>query len=216
MSIQSRSTRLRRASLSAALATGIGLCVVGYAAPGVSTPGSGSPPDAAAAAPALHGDGAAGSDAGITAQVRAKLAQDDRLRQSHIKVTTSRGVVTLRGAASSSAAKKAAEELARGVVGVKSVNDKLASGASKGALHKTVAVAERVGSDSWITTQVKSDILAKSVNRGIEVHVRTVNGVVHLRGTLSDADAIARIRDMTGRIQGVKGVDTSQLKSRSG
>ncbi len=222
MNTRLRSRLLRRASLSAALAAGIGLCVIGYADPVGSTPGPASPPSShasppdAASVPHNDGAGATGSDSAIIAQVQAKLMHDDRTKQSHIKVASVHGVVTLRGSASSGAAKSAAGELARGVEGVKSVDNELATSAFKGAVHKAVAATERVGSDSWITTRVKSDILAKSVDKGFEVHVKTVDGVVHLRGTLSDADAIARIRDMTGRIEGVKSVDTSQLKPRSG
>jgi hyperosmotically inducible protein len=207
MKAKSRSGQFHRAWLAAGLASGLGICVVGYAAP--TDDGSSD------TAPAAHSDsvGAAIDDTAITAKVKAKFLGDDRLKNSHIKVVTTNGVVTLTGRASSADARSTAEELAQDVSGVKSVDDQLSA---PSRVHKAVAESEQVGSDSWITTKVKTDILAHSVSKGFEVHVKTINGVVMLRGTLPNDDAIAHVKDLTERVEGVKSVDTSGLKAPAG
>lgn len=66
-----------------------------------------------------------GDDALITAKVVTGLAIDRALRRSHIEVATSAGVVTLKGPAPSSLARSRAEEIARNVQGVTSVQNHL-------------------------------------------------------------------------------------------
>src|SRR5690606_26838002 len=65
--------------------------------------------------------------------------------------------------------------------------------------------------DTWITTKVKSSLLAEPDVSGLEINVDTLNGVVTLRGqveTQAQVDAATRIaRD----IEGVANVDTSGL-----
>jgi hyperosmotically inducible protein len=169
----------------------------------------------AADTPTAHSDsaGAALSDTAITAKVKASFVGKDSLKGSHIKVVTTNGVVTLTGSALNSNSKTAAVDLAKGVDGVKSVDDDLTTPSSSGSVHDAVKSSERVGSDSWITTKVKSEILADSVSKGFDVHVKTLHGVVMLHGTLPNKDAIAHVKDLAQKVEGVKSVDTSALKS---
>jgi hyperosmotically inducible periplasmic protein len=205
MDTPSRPAHIRRALATIGVAAALGLCLEASAATG----------DADATAPTAHSDsaGAAISDAAITTKVKASYLGDDRLKGSHIKVTTTNGVVTLRGSALNADSKAAAEELAHNVDGVKSVDDGITSPGSTGTAHKAVAKTEREGSDSWITTKVKSEILADSVSKGFKVSVKTVKGVVMLHGTLPNDDAVAHVKDLAEKVQGVKSVDTTQLKS---
>ncbi|MHB1943141.1 MAG: BON domain-containing protein [Acidiferrobacteraceae bacterium] len=71
--------------------------------------------------------------------------------------------------------------------------------------------AERVGSDTWITTKVKSEILANSVSKGFDVNVKTIHGVVILKGALPNQEAINRVKDIAQKVDDVKSVDTSSL-----
>jgi hyperosmotically inducible periplasmic protein len=64
-------------------------------------------------------------DATITASVSAGLAKDPDLSAIKINVDTRGGVVTLNGPAPSAAAKARAEDIAKGVEGVSSVDNKL-------------------------------------------------------------------------------------------
>jgi hyperosmotically inducible periplasmic protein len=205
MDTPSRSAHIRRALTTIGVATGLGLCLVANAA----TSDTG---------PTAHSDsvGAAISDTAITAKVKSSFLGDDRLKGSHIKVITTNGVVTLTGSATGSDSKAAAEELAKNVDGVKSVDDELTTAAGKGSMHKAVAKTERVGSDSWITTKVKSEIMADSISKGFKVSVKTVNGVVMLSGVLPNNDAVAHVKDLAGKVEGVKSVKASQLKSSGG
>jgi hyperosmotically inducible protein len=66
-------------------------------------------------------------------------------------------------------------------------------------------------SDSWITTKVKSELLADNVSKGFDVSVETTDGVVVLKGALANRDAIDHVKDVAGKVKGVKSVDTSGL-----
>jgi hyperosmotically inducible protein len=209
MDTPSRPAHIRRALATIGVAAGLGLCLVANTA---------NTATADTAAPTAHSDsaGVAISDTAITTKVKSTFLGDDRLKGSHIHVTTTNAVVTLRGSALSADAKAAAEELAHNVDGVKSIDDELTTGASNGTMHKAVAKTEREGSDSWITTKVKSEILADSVSKGFKVSVKTVNGVVMLSGVLPNDDAVAHVKDLAEKVEGVKSVKTSQLKSAAG
>lgn len=80
------------------------------------------------------------------------------------------------------------------------------------AQSENVAEAERIASDTWITTKVKSMLLADDISKGFDVKVDTRDGVVVLTGALNNEDAIKHVRDIAADVEGVKSVDTSNLK----
>jgi hyperosmotically inducible protein len=170
-----------------------------------------------ATVPQAHSDsmGAALTDADITVKVKLAISDVASLKRSDISVTTTNGVVTLTGTANNAASKSEAESAAMSVDGVKSVDDQLATPPSSSAVvNKTKAVAgktERAVSDSWITTKVKSELMADSVSKGFAVDVTTTHGVVVLKGTLANQDAIAHVKDIVEKVEGVKSVDVSGL-----
>ncbi|HWW21694.1 MAG TPA: BON domain-containing protein [Steroidobacteraceae bacterium] len=203
MVISSSTAQLvRRTLVSLGVATALSVCMAAGAMAQEQTP-----------TPHSDSVGAAVSDTAITAKVKSSFVGDERLKGSHIKVVTTNGVVTLTGTAPTSDSKSAAEELAQGVKGVRSVDDQVGTPASGGTVHKAVASTERVGSDSWITTKVKSEIMADSVTKGFDVHVKTLHGVVMLRGTLPNKDAIDHVKDIAQKIDHVKSVDTTELRT---
>ena len=69
--------------------------------------------------------GAAIDDGMITAKVKAALIGDSRTKAHQIDVTTNEGIVQLGGFVDSTVAKSAAAEVAEGVSGVKSVQNRL-------------------------------------------------------------------------------------------
>ena len=75
-------------------------------------------------------------DGWIHLKVRAALAAVNDLRDSTINVDVDNNVVTLRGSVANAASKKAAEDAAKKVDGVKSVTDKLEVKANTGADNK--------------------------------------------------------------------------------
>lgn len=196
-------TSLSRSFLLASLAAGIGV-------------GSSLAIAADEAAPVAHSDGigAAVSDTATTARVKARLIGDPSLKDSDISVTTTNGVVTLTGKASSGEAKSFAEAAASAVDGVRSVDNNLKTPSGSTVSAKTKAVVAKTGqavSDSWITTKVKTEILAGSVGEGVDVSVETTDGVVVLKGRLPDQLALDRVRQMTLQVKGVKGVVSSAV-----
>jgi osmotically-inducible protein OsmY len=74
-----------------------------------------------------------------------------------------------------------------------------------------VKKSEKVVSDSWITTKVKSELLANSVTKAVKVSVKTKQGTVWLTGKLPSQDAIDVAKMTAEKVQGVKSVDTSGL-----
>lgn len=71
--------------------------------------------------------------------------------------------------------------------------------------------SERPGSDAWITTKVKADLLATKDVPGMDLTVETVNGVVSLKGhvrTQAEADSAV---DVARKISGVTRVDSSGI-----
>ena len=76
---------------------------------------------------------------------------------------------------------------------------------------KTVDKVEQVTSDSWITTKVKSEILANSVSKAFKVEVETKNGVVALKGKLANKDAVDLVIKIAEGVKGVKSVDAAGL-----
>jgi hyperosmotically inducible protein len=195
---------VRRTLVSLGVATALSVCMASGAMAQEQSP-----------TPHSDGVGAAVSDTAITAKVKSSFVGDDRLKGSHIKVVTTNGVVTLTGSAATSDSKSAAEELAQTVKGVRSVDDQVSTPASGGTAHRAVATTERVGSDSWITTKVKSEITADSISKGFDVHVKTLHGVVMLRGTLPNKDAIDHVKDIAEKVEHVKSVDTTELRTGS-
>lgn len=74
--------------------------------------------------------------------------------------------------------------------------------------------SEQPAGDTWITTKVKSELLADSAVKGTDINVSTVNGVVTLAGVLDNQPAIDKAIMITKGIKGVTDVDTRALKLR--
>lgn len=160
--------------------------------------------------------GQAVSDSAITAKVKATLADDSQLQGSDIHVKTDARVVTLRGNVASDAQRHDAVRVTQDVRGVDSVDDELTVDGDHAHAHHAVAKAERVGSDGWITTKVKSELVGDTGTHGFDVHVTTVHGVVMLSGALPSEHDIAHVRDIAQQVKGVRRVDSSELHVSGG
>jgi hyperosmotically inducible periplasmic protein len=160
------------------------------------------------------------TDTAITAGVKAKLAMERDLDSSDITVATADGTVTLTGSVSNAAAKSAAESAARSVAGVSDVSNRLSvSSPSVAAATRTVGegiaatgdAATQAASDTWITTKVKSVLLADSDAKGLDVKVSTKDGVVTLEGELTSQAAVDHVKALAMDVEGVKSVNTTAL-----
>jgi len=74
--------------------------------------------------------------------------------------------------------------------------------------------SEQPGTDTWITTKVKSSLLADSNVKGLDINVETVNGVVTLTGMVDQQSQIADATRIAQGIEGVTSVVTDGLTTR--
>lgn len=156
------------------------------------------------------------SDTALTASIKTKLAADSRVKASSISVTTTNHVAVLTGTAPSHEAKMAAEDLALNVEGVSRVDNRIeapSAVATMGAEMKSGAMqaGEKV-TDGWITTKVKSQLVADELTKAGKIKVSTRDNIVMLSGTAgSEAEKTQAIK-LAMATEGVKKVDSSQLK----
>ncbi len=81
------------------------------------------------------------------------------------------------------------------------------------AANDTMNDAGDAVSDTWITTKVKSALLAEDATPGMDIEVETKDGVVSLSGTVAtEAEKEAAITKAQG-IKGVRDVSADGLKT---
>ena len=81
------------------------------------------------------------------------------------------------------------------------------------AANDTMQKTEEAASDTWITSKVKSSLIANKNVSGVDIKVETNKGVVSLSGNVkSDAERDLAIETAKG-IKGVKAVSADGLKS---
>jgi hyperosmotically inducible protein len=177
------------------------------------------------------------SDAGITIGIKAKLLGDTRLKDSDISINTTNGIVTLSGSARSGEASSVAEDIAKAQEGVASVKNEIttppvttqikdkAKEVADKVEDKTKSIAGKVEdttkttahktgqavSDSWITTKVKSILLADSMTKGFKIHVKTKHQVVTLVGKVNSQAAVDQAVQLASQVKGVTSVDSTSL-----
>lgn len=71
--------------------------------------------------------------------------------------------------------------------------------------------AAQAVSDTWITTKVKSVLLADSEAKGLDIEVDTKDGVVTLEGELTSQAAVDHVKALARDVEGVKRVNFSAL-----
>ncbi|MDF2446953.1 MAG: hypothetical protein K0S46_2189 [Moraxellaceae bacterium] len=162
-----------------------------------------------------RGSGSA-DDVVISSKIRSAMAGDDRFKEADIDVQTVNGTVVLTGTANSDDARRAAEEVARHVGGVTKVDNRIATPTTRNTMREdardTMQKSERVASDSWITTKVKSALLADRITKGMNIGVKTMNGTVSLIGEVDSQVEYDRAIQVAKEIEGAREVDASQLR----
>jgi hyperosmotically inducible periplasmic protein len=139
------------------------------------------------------------NDTWMTAKTKIALFADPRIKGSEINVETSQGSVIIRGKVDSDAAKQAAEGIAKGIDGVKSVKNEL----------QVVAPAKREAiddKDDAITTRVNEQIAKDSSLKNAGIHAQTNAGVVSLSGEVSSLMTSAQASWTAWQVPGVKSV----------
>ncbi|KAB0463287.1 MAG: BON domain-containing protein [Vibrio toranzoniae] len=119
--------------------------------------------------------------------------------RGNVRITASsyRGSVVLMGQATTDAERRAFENQAKDVSGVESIHNQV-------RVKQPLSISA-ISNDSWITTKVKSALLAKSELNGIKVKVITEDSEVFLLGLVSREHADIAT-EVARNISGVKQV----------
>ena len=81
------------------------------------------------------------------------------------------------------------------------------------AASETMDKAGDATSDTWITTKVKSSLLAEDATPGMDIEVETNNGVVSLSGTVATKAEREMAINKAKSIEGVREVSADGLKT---
>jgi osmotically-inducible protein OsmY len=119
------------------------------------------------------------------------------LAQAHINATSYNGILLLTGQVSSEHLRQQAAQTAAKIGSVRQVHNEI-------SVAGTTSMVAR-SNDTWITTKVKSKLLANGAVVGQHIKVVTENGVVYLMGlvTRDQADRAAEITRKTAGVQKV-------------
>ena len=137
------------------------------------------------------------TDSWLTSKTKIALFSDDRVKGSQVKVETKDGVVHLRGKVDSAEAKAAADAVAKGIDGVKSVKNDLqvvSPGARKAVDAKDADIAKAV------ETRLSRESDLKKID------VRADSGVVTLTGEVPTISASAKASEVARGVDGVRSV----------
>ncbi len=137
-------------------------------------------------------------DTQIANKVIEKLRTIPAIRdESHVEVTVFNGIVLLTGETPNARLKALAEELTKSVPDVTRVYNQLSLQGPTSTLTRT--------SDSWITTKIKSEMLATEDLKSGSIKVVTENGIVYLMGMVSRQQADIAV-DIARQVSGVQKV----------
>lgn len=139
------------------------------------------------------------TDRWLTAKTKIALFADARIKGSEITIETSQGSVTVRGKVDSDAAKQAAEGIAKGIDGVKTVKNELqvVAPATRGAIDYK---------DEAITARVNAQMAKDSYLKSVDIHAQTNAGVVSLSGEVASLMTSSRASWTAWQVPGVKSV----------
>jgi len=118
----------------------------------------------------------------------------EQLSRSHINVSTYNKVVLLTGEVANTEQRSLAGTTARNYPGVRQVYNELKLQGSSSLLART--------NDSWLTTKVKTKLLANKEIASSQIEVITEGGIVYLMGMVSRsaADKAATVASNTGGV----------------
>lgn len=134
------------------------------------------------------------ADARLFHLVHTAIVTDRQFRDSRILVTSFNRVILLVGQTPTASLRVVAEKIARSTPGVQRVYDEV-------SVNNPIPLTQRT-KDSWITGQVRSNMLTKKGLESGSIRVVTENGVVYLMG-IATAEQAALSVDVARRVAGV-------------
>jgi hyperosmotically inducible periplasmic protein len=173
--------------------------------------------------PPSRADGVAPADAERARSIEAQLRADPDLRDDEVAITVTGKRVRLSGSVDNAAERVHAEEMVResdptltvenllvtsGERKVAATADRVSEGTKKAA-KTTEKAANEVGgmvSDGWITSKVKSQLVAADGVRASAINVDTAGGVVTLRGTVRSEAERQKALSLARQTRGVQTV----------
>ncbi len=119
----------------------------------------------------------------LKSKIITTYALNEHLNPFEIDATVEDGVVTLSGIVESNIEKELAEEIARGVEGVREVDNKISVEPESESRREDPGFFRAV-EDASTTARVKYNLLWNRNTSGIDIKVNTVNGTVTLTGLI--------------------------------
>jgi osmotically-inducible protein OsmY len=142
--------------------------------------------------------GAKVEDESIETKAKVNIAAShEELKNSHFSVTSYNGYVLIVGQVPSQERKQQVSEVVRKIRRVRRIYNELDVVGNSSRMTRS--------SDTWVTTKVKSALLADSSIEGGRIKVVTENGVVYLMGLVSHSEA-DRVSEATSSTAGVQKV----------
>jgi hyperosmotically inducible protein len=151
--------------------------------------------------------GGAVNDTWITAKTKLALIADGRTSGFETDVDSREGVVTLSGKVDTAEAKTAADDVAKKIEGVKSVNNQL----------QVVPEAKRKdvnAVDDKIEDAIEKALDADASLKDLSLAAESNNGVVTVTGTVDNQDQLVKAAQALRKIPGVKSVVTTPVSVR--
>ncbi|MEE4191207.1 MAG: BON domain-containing protein [Halieaceae bacterium] len=132
-----------------------------------------------------------------TKSIRRIRALGEQYADANVSVTSFNGFVLITGQVPEASMKASASDQIREIRGVRRIYNELVVSGNTSTLTRS--------SDTWLTTKVKSSLLAAEEIQGNRVTVVTEDGVVYLMGLVSHAEAerIVNVARSTGGVEKV-------------
>jgi len=178
--------------LTLALPVALGGC------PAAIVAGLGAAGGAGYAANQERGAGGAFDDAAIKMNIKNAWLQVNPLMQRDFDITVYQGRVLLTGTSPNPELKTQAKQVASQVPGVQVVYDEIEVGPTEGAWQSV--------KDTWITSQVRSDLVFTGDVRSVNYTIETVNGSVYLIGSARSQAELDKVTDVARKVPNVKRV----------
>lgn len=137
----------------------------------------------------------------LEVRVANALSKDKQLKEkARVVNTVYQGKVLLTGQAPTADLAKRAQQITMGINGVTTVYNEIRQG-------QPVSLG-RTSMDTWITTKIRSQLLANNAVKSSNVKVTTENSEVFLLGLITKAESEI-VADISSKVRGVKHVTTA-------
>ena len=120
---------------------------------------------------------------------------DPGYKGSHIVICAYNGVVLLAGQVPTQALQENAGQVAQNIRRVRRVHNELTVGGPISLFART--------NDAWLTSKVKSRLIASKKTKGMDIKVQTENGVVYLLGIVPRSQAEAAV-EVASKVYGLQ------------